>query len=40
MHYMLCLVSHTCTFALDPAEPEPEELHEPALAEETNPEQE
>jgi hypothetical protein len=40
MHYMLCLVSHTCTFALDPVEPEPEELPEPAPAEETNLEQE
>jgi hypothetical protein len=34
------LVSHTCTFTLDPAEQEPEELPEPAPAEETNHEQE
>jgi hypothetical protein len=38
LHVML--VSHTYIFALDPAEQEPEELPEPALAEETNPEQE
>jgi hypothetical protein len=36
---MLYLVSRTCTFALDPAEPETEELPEPASAEEANPEQ-
>jgi hypothetical protein len=35
---MLYIVSHTCTFALDPAEPEPKEPSEPAPAEETNPE--
>jgi hypothetical protein len=40
MHCMICLVYHTCTLALDPAELEPEELQEQALAEETNPEQE
>jgi hypothetical protein len=34
------LVSHTCIFAIDPAELELEELQEPAPAEETNPEQE
>jgi hypothetical protein len=46
-HIALCtpciafmLVSHTCIFALDLAEQELEELHEPAPAEETNPEQE
>jgi hypothetical protein len=37
---MIYLVSHTCTFTLDPAEPEPEELQEPAHTEEANPEQE
>jgi hypothetical protein len=40
MHCMLCLESHACTFVLDPAEQEPEELQEPAPAKETNPEQE
>jgi hypothetical protein len=40
MHCMLCLLSHTYTFALDPTKPKPEELPEPAPAEETNPEQE
>jgi hypothetical protein len=39
MHCMFCLVSHTFTFALDPVEQEPEELPEPAPAEETNLEQ-
>jgi hypothetical protein len=39
MHCMLCIVSNTYTFALDPAELEPEELSKPAPAEETNPEQ-
>jgi hypothetical protein len=34
------LVSHTCTFALDPAEQEFEELQEPAPTEEANPEHE
>jgi hypothetical protein len=34
MHYMLCLVSHICTFALDPAELELDEPLEPAPAEE------
>jgi hypothetical protein len=34
------LVSHTCIFAIDPAELELEELQEPAPAEETNLEQE
>jgi hypothetical protein len=38
LHYIL--VSHTCTFALDPAEQEPEELQDPAPTKETNPEQE
>jgi hypothetical protein len=36
MHYTLCLVSHNCTFALDPAVQEPEELQELAV-EGTNP---
>jgi hypothetical protein len=36
MHCMLCLVSHTWNFALDPAEPEPEGLSELAPVEETN----
>jgi hypothetical protein len=40
MHCMLCSVSRTYTFVLDPAEPEPKELSEPAPVEETNPEQE
>jgi hypothetical protein len=40
MHCTLCLVSHACTFALDPVEPELEELQEPAPAEEGIPEQE
>jgi hypothetical protein len=40
MHYKLCVVSHTCTFVLDPMKPEPEELPEPASDEETNPERE
>jgi hypothetical protein len=47
MHYIaLCttcitimLESHTCNFALDPAELEPEEQHEPAPIEDANPEQ-
>jgi hypothetical protein len=34
------LVSHTCVFAINPVEQELEELHEPAPAEEANPEQE
>jgi hypothetical protein len=34
------LVSHTCTCAIDLVEQEPEELPEPAPAEETNPKQE
>jgi hypothetical protein len=34
----LLLVSHTCILAIDPTEHEPEELQEPAQAEETNPE--
>jgi hypothetical protein len=38
LHVML--VSHTCTFALDPVEQEFEELQEPALTVEANPEQE
>jgi hypothetical protein len=40
MHYTLWVVPHACTFVLDPTEQEPEELSEPAPAEETNPEQE
>jgi hypothetical protein len=40
MHYALWVVSHTCTFALDPAEQEPEELLELTPVEETKPEQE
>jgi hypothetical protein len=40
MHYMLCLVSHTYTFVLDPVEPELEELQKPASVKETNLEQE
>jgi hypothetical protein len=46
-HIALCtpcitfvLVSHTCIYAIDPAEPELEELKEPTPAEETNAEQE
>jgi hypothetical protein len=46
-HIALCtpcitfvLVSHTCIFAIDPAEPELEELKEPTPAVETNAEQE
>jgi hypothetical protein len=46
-HIVLCtpciifmLVSHTCTFTIDPVEQELKELQEPAPAEETNPEQE
>jgi hypothetical protein len=45
-HIALCtpciafvLVSHTCIFAIDPVEPELEELQEPAPVEETNLEQ-
>jgi hypothetical protein len=45
-HIALCtsyiafmLVSHTCIFAIDPAEQELEELQEPAPTEEANPEQ-
>jgi hypothetical protein len=34
------LVSHTFTFAIDPAEHEPEELPAPAEVKVTNPEQE
>jgi hypothetical protein len=37
LHYMLS--SLTGSFALDPAEPEPDELQEPASVEATNPEQ-
>jgi hypothetical protein len=33
------LESHTCTFTLDPVEPEPEEQQEPAPIEDANPEQ-
>jgi hypothetical protein len=40
VYYTLCLVSHTYTFVLDPAELELEEPLEPAPAEETDPEQE
>jgi hypothetical protein len=36
----LLLVSHTCTFALDPVKQGPEEPQEPVQAEETNLEQE
>jgi hypothetical protein len=36
----LLLVFDTCVFVIDPTEQEPEELQEPAQAEETNPEQE
>jgi hypothetical protein len=39
MDCTLWVVSHTFTFALDPAEQEPEELPEPAPVEEANPEQ-
>jgi hypothetical protein len=46
-HITLCtpciafmLVSHTCIFAIDPMEPELEELQETTPAKETNPEQE
>jgi hypothetical protein len=38
LHYML--LSHTCIFVVDPAEPKPKELQESALVEEANPEQE
>jgi hypothetical protein len=34
MHCMLCLVSHTWTFALDSAKPEPEVQSEQAQVEE------
>jgi hypothetical protein len=33
-------LSHTCTFALDPAEQEPDELQDPAPVKEANLEQE
>jgi hypothetical protein len=36
----LLVVSHTCAFAIDHAEQDPEELQELAQAEDTNPEQE
>jgi hypothetical protein len=47
MHYIaLCtpciaimLESHSCTFALDPAEPVPKKQQEPAPIEDANPEQ-
>jgi hypothetical protein len=38
LHYMS--LPHTCIFAVDPAEQEPEELQEPTPVEDTNPEQE
>jgi hypothetical protein len=38
LHYMS--LSHTCIFAVDPADQEQEDLHEPGLVEDTNPEQE
>jgi hypothetical protein len=38
MHCTLYLVSHICTFALDPAEPELEEPLDPSPTGETNPE--
>jgi hypothetical protein len=42
MHPMHCIICHRlilALFALDPAEPEPDELHEPAPIEDFNPEQ-
>jgi hypothetical protein len=38
--HALLLVYYTCTFVLDPTEPKPEELQEPAPVEDANPEQE
>jgi hypothetical protein len=39
MHCIICHCLILALFALDPAEPEPEELQEPAPVEDTNPEQ-
>jgi hypothetical protein len=38
MHYIICHHFLLALFALDPANTEPEELQEPALAEDANPE--